>query len=98
MVRIEGSPMPMSMVKIDNAWKVSMDAMMGGTQGRQMLAMTKRPLESIGAAFEKVTARIGEGGYANAEAMLLDLNKEMMIAMQRAAPGGAGGDDDGGGK
>lgn len=96
-VAVDASPMPMQLVKVDGAWKLSLDNMFPGDAGKQMIAMMKEPLGALSKAFADITGKIESGAFADAEAMLLELNKQLLMAMPRgrgpgaAPPGGGGG-------
>jgi hypothetical protein len=95
-VAMPDSPERIDMAKVDGLWKISMDAMLGGPAA----AMMKGPVTAFGAVFDTITGKINSGAFSDADTMLLDLNKELMIAIQKAMPMGqpGGGAPDGGDK
>ena len=85
-VSMSGTPQPVKMIKVDGAWKVDMDSLMGGPQSAQVLAMARGPLTAFSTVFETVTGKINADAYSDAEAMLLGLSAELMAAMQKLRP------------
>lgn len=85
--------------KVDGAWKVDLSAVLGAVSGSNPMMATM--LKSIGTSFNTVTGKLTGGEYADADAMLIDLNKELMAAMMKAGglgnPGGGSGGGQGGG-
>lgn len=93
------------LVKDGASWKIDMDsqlAAMGGAAALQQMAPMLAPMKSMGEAFTKVAGKLDGGEYSDADAMLIDLNKELLAAMMKSgglgAPGGGGnGGGQGGG-
>lgn len=93
------------LVKDGESWKIDMDselAAMGGAAGLQQMAPMLAPMKGMGEAFTKVAGKIDAGEYSDADAMLLDLNKELLAAMMKSGlgappPGGGNGGNGGGG-
>lgn len=85
-------PATMVFVLRGGEWKIDADSLLGqvgGAQGLAMLGQMVGPLKAMGGAFTTVHGKLTAGEYADADRMLMDLNKELMGAMMRS--GGMGG-------
>lgn len=86
---VDGVPEGLTAVKVADAWKIRFDS--GATGGSAMLSSITPMLQPIVGVLDKVTASTREGKYANADAMLTDLNAQIMGAMAGMMGGGGGG-------
>lgn len=82
---VDGVAEGMTLVKVADAWKIRFDA---GPSGGAQLAGVTSMLQPVVGVLDKVTTSIREGKYANADAMLLDLNAQLMGAMGGMMGGG----------
>ncbi len=84
-----------TLVKDGESWKVDMASQieeMGGAAALAQMAPMLAPMKAMGSAFTMVAGKLDAGEYADADTMLIDLNKELMTAMMKAGglgnPGG----------
>lgn len=85
---VDGVPEGLTAVKVADAWKIRFDS--GASGGGTMLSSITPMLQPIVGVLDKVTASTREGKYANADAMLTDLNAQIMGAMAGMMGGGGG--------
>jgi hypothetical protein len=95
-------PEVFNLVKDGGNWKIEMDsqlAAIGGAAGLQaQMGPFMKPLKAMGGAFAIVAGKLDGGQYADAEAMLIDMNAEVSSAILKASGlGGPGGGGQGGG-
>jgi len=94
-------PQDIALIKDGATWKVNLEpqlAAMGGAAALAQMQPMLAPMTAAGAAFTKVAGKLDAGDYPDVDAMLIDLNKEVMTAMMRSGgAGGPGGGTPGGG-
>lgn len=93
-------PQDIALVKDGTTWKINLEpqlAAMGGAAGLAQLQPMLAPMTAAGSAFTKVAGKVDGGEYPDVDAMLIDLNKEVMTAIMRSGGlGGPGGGAPGG--
>mgnify|MGYP000290361362 CR=1 FL=1 len=91
-----GAAQTVKFTKAGGDWKIDLSGQLAGFAA---MAPMLGPMKAVGEAFTKVSQRLTAAEYADADAMLIGLNKELTIAMQKMSglrgpgggPGGGGG-------